>query len=43
MRFTLLIQRLRRQRAAGRRDPYRSLSEPLVPTLRDWPVARQRR
>jgi hypothetical protein len=43
MRFTILIQRLRRRRAAVRRHHYWPLSEPVVPTLRGWPVEPPRR
>jgi hypothetical protein len=41
--LTNLTEWLRRRRAAGRRHPYWPVLEPVVPSLRDWPVARPRR
>jgi hypothetical protein len=42
-RLALLIERLRRRRAARPRYPYWRLSEPVVPPLRGWPVEAPRR
>jgi hypothetical protein len=42
-RLTLLIERLRRRRAERRRYEPWPLSEPVVPTLRGWPVERAQR
>jgi hypothetical protein len=43
MRLTHLIRPRRRRRATGRRHQPWPLSEPVVPTLRGWPVERPRR
>jgi hypothetical protein len=42
-RLTLLIERLRRRRAARPRYEAWRLSEPVVPALRGWPVERRGR
>jgi hypothetical protein len=38
-----MTKRLRQRRAARRRHQPWPLYEPVVPTLRDWPVERPRR
>jgi hypothetical protein len=42
-RLTHLIERLRRRRVARRRYEYWPPMEPVVPTLRGWPVEPPRR
>jgi hypothetical protein len=42
-RLTVLTERLRRRRTTRRRYEIWPLREPVVPTLRGWPVEQPRR
>jgi hypothetical protein len=41
--LSVLVERLRRRRTARRQYQAWTSNEPVVPTLRDWPVERRRR